>query len=398
VPFTQCDVFNPYSPPFDPTDPPDDPSAEERRFADEVSQDRVQYVGEQTFTTGEGGPGIENFGYVVIVPSENTTLLGADPVVSDGQKEVASGEFTFVKEGNTTEGSLDGAIVVFGSGAGAGLICDGEECRPTTEGVPQQDLPSIPAGSSGGLPCEAPGAPGGAPELPVSPPEPPEQVPDPPAVDPSDAPSPNYCVLFNPNHPPVDPENPPSEPYQERQTYHDRFGPNGGYTLGEDEAGFRNGPTANRFYVYGFDDERALYMEDVTIDTGERQYIVETRNVWMRDTSTVEGRSGVMVTMQNGSTSIPQGAELVCDGEKCAVVVTGDMGATDGLPPVYVDDDGDEDGTQSGSAEDSASERTVDATSESVEGYSEDVPVDTAVGLLPDLSNPADAVTALLEN
>ena len=391
APFTQCDVFDPYNPPFDPTDPPDDPSAEENRFARDVSQERVLYVGEQTFTTGEGGPEIENFGYVLVVPSENTTLFGAEPSLSDGQKQVAAGEFALAKRESTTEGSIDGAVLVFGAGGGAGLVCDGEECTPITEGVPQQDIPSIPTSGGGSIPCEAPGAPGGAPAPPVSPPE---QVPESPEVDPSDAPNPNYCVLFNPNHPPVDPGNPPSESYQKRRTYHDTFGPNGGYTVGEDEAGFRSGPTANRFYGYGYDDRQVVYVEEVTIDTGERQYIVETSNVRTRDTSTVEGRSGVMSTMQNGSQSFPQGAELVCDGEKCEVVVTGDMGATDGFPPVYVDDDGDEDGTQSGSAEDSAassgdsaSERTVDAASDSVEEASEDV---------PDLSNPGDGVTDLL--
>jgi hypothetical protein len=103
--------------------------------------------------------------------------------------------------------------------------------------------------------------------------------------------------------------------------------------------------------------------------------------------------------MRNGSQSFPQGAELVCDGEKCEVVVTGDMGATDGISPAYVDDDGTQSGSvadSTSSSGDSASERTVDAASDSAEETSEDVPTDEAVGFVPDLSAPGDGVTELL--
>jgi hypothetical protein len=111
-------------------------------------------------------------------------------------------------------------------------------------------------------------------------PEPPEQVPGLPDVAPGSPPSPNYYVLFKPNNPPVDPENPPTEPYQERRTYVDTFGPNGGYTVGEDEAGFENGPGVNRYYGYGFDEEQAVYNQEVTVDTGEREYVVDTSTIW----------------------------------------------------------------------------------------------------------------------
>lgn len=398
APFTQCDVFDPYDPPFDPTDPPDDPSAEENRFASDVDRERVLYVGEQTFTTGEGGPTIENFGYVVVVPSENTTLFATEPSLSDGQKQVAAGEFVLAKR----ERRRKAPSTVRSSSSAPARVPDWSVTARSAP-RPRRGSPSRMSRASRRVARVASPARRAVRLVALprrrSPRRNRRKVPEPPEVDPSDAAGPNYCVLFNPNHPPVDPENPPSEPYQERSTYHDTLDPNGGYTVGEDEAGFRSGPSANRFYGYGFDNEQAVYVEEVTVDTGERQYIVETSTVWTGDTSTVEGRSGVVLTMRNGSQSFPQGAELVCDGEKCEVVVTGDMGATDGISPAYVDDEGTQSGSvadSTSSSGDSASERTVDAASDSAEETSEDVPTDEAVGFVPDLSAPGDGVTELL--
>jgi hypothetical protein len=197
---------------------------------------------------------------------------------------------------------------------------------------------------------------------------------------------PDGCEAYDPNNPPVDPENPPGAPTYSETTSADTLGPEGGYKIGEADAGLENGPDANSFYSVGFDDEQAVFIDEITTDDGQKQYIVEARNAWSRDTSNVQGGSGLMLTIQSGSTSATTGGAIACDGDGCELDVRGDMGTTDQLPPVYV---GEEDS-------DSAVARNIDAAGGAIEDAAGEVPVDEIIGGVPDPINPGDTVEELM--
>ena len=308
-----------------------------------------------------------------------------DLSVSDGQTDDYVGLETTMesdRDFETSDGSVN--VILFGSGIGGGLVCENGECQPVVNGLLDPGIPAIPTGGGdGGTPCAVPIG-----ESAPAPPAPPEQVPEVPGVDPDPGavPNPNYCFVFNPNNPPVGPDSQPGQPYSERRTFVDTLGPGGGYQAGEDRGGLENGPSVSRFYETGYDDEQALVHEQVTIDDGQKEYIVDTNNVWSRNTSNVEGRSGVMLTIQNGTTAAKTGGAVVCDGEKCELQVRGDMGMTDQLPPVYVDD---EDG-------EGAFARNVDAAAGTVEGAAGEVPVDEIIGGVPDPTTPGESIDGLM--
>lgn len=363
VPFGPCEVVDPYDPPVDPTNPPDDPDVDYDVYSLDANGDRVVVAVRTEAVTGDGGPEGSDYTYVYLTPNDSESMVRLH--LFDGEKWYQTDVESEADPRNRTGTVLADAEVVDRT-AGGGLECDGEECEVVTRGLPQQDVPAIPTGGSGGVPCEPPAAPGDTPELPVDPSgELPEEAPEPPELDPSALPdAPNYCFAANPNNPPVDPQDPPQDPYYEQDTYSDDLSAEGGYRSDRVAAGLsRSGPRASSYQLLGFDDDASVYFQRVTVHDGQKSYTVQPEYRWTRDTGDAEGRLGGSLSVKNDSAPATSSFYVVCDGEKCYVTSQGDFGATDEVPPVYVDDEESDDSEDdSGSDDDSGGDSDTSAS------------------------------------
>lgn len=147
----QCDVFDPSDPPFDPTDPPRNPDADVDGGADEDLESFV-ILYHVTLEEGEEGPGSTSQVAVLVTGEEGE--VDPEAAVHDGEKPYEIDPYATMGDDGTGEAFVDAHL--FGTRGGAGVVCDGEECTVVPRGLPQEDIPAIPAPTGDGESNDSP--------------------------------------------------------------------------------------------------------------------------------------------------------------------------------------------------------------------------------------------------
>jgi hypothetical protein len=323
APLTQCDVFNPYDPPFDPTDVPDDPEANYHVYQREVGPDGVEL-----FVTVSGSPDSDYpFGRTIVDADASSDGVDVSQYsrTNDGSRNhIVFSEFEH--EPGTRTGTLSSDGLVIGKRVGANVVCDGEACT-IDQGVAPVGGQEIPTGGDDGddgddggsgapeppaeVPCEAPVGPGDVPEPPVDPTNPPEPLPpveNPAPVDPTNPPSAPIgpCDAYDPNDPPNPQPNPDAD-YTVYQVSEDSVVVGGNAAYNEEVAGFtlvrlsQSDDGEIQVWQYGqYNDGQkpGTLFSDVRYTPGTRQgqLVLDSRVIGKR-----------------------VGANVVCDGAACTV-------------------------------------------------------------------------------
>lgn len=322
APVTQCDVVDPYSPPFDPTDVPDDPNANVRREIVEVGEDGVLIVGRGGGQADDDWPGSSTIFGVQANP--DAVSVYADGDSDDGEKDYDQTGYVMYKPG-TEQGTIYVTSTSFGKNAALTVRCDGDNCTVNPEGLPVGEQEFSQGGDdneSDTFPCEAPVGPGDAPDPPEEPPE------NPTPIDPENPPGPAFgpCAVFDPNDPPVNPENPPDDPDADHNVYRSDVGEGGVLFLGDGEATLddgEGGPGAETLAGLQGDDEMVSALTWVTVNDGEKDYSAVSYTKVAPQSATRVGPDGARVVAYSDTTVTiigrDAGARITCDGTYCTV-------------------------------------------------------------------------------
>lgn len=328
APLTQCDVFNPYDPPFDPTDLPDDSEAGYRVYEQEVSPEGVTLVVGGSASPDSDYP--EGRTIAGVQATEDGVQIVQYTRGDDGDRDYVV--FTDVQHApGTREGSVEASTLTIGKRAGASIVCDGETCAfdQSVAPVGGQEIPTNRSGDDGGsdgppadVPCEAPVGPGDLPESPVDPTNPPEPLPpveNPTPVDPTKPPSSPLgpCDAYDPNDPPSTNPDPDAQ-YNV-------------YELDDDSVVVGGTATYNRSSGHGgrtiagviHGDNETTIVQYTRGEDGQKPFVTFASANVDRDSLTKVGFKGYQI--EGGTVVVVSGddrradASFVCDGEVCTL-------------------------------------------------------------------------------
>lgn len=305
APFTQCDIFNPYEPPFDPTDLPDDPQYD-YDIRPEVSEDGVYVGGGGQASPDSEWPGVDTVGGVR-VSQKGVTVIQLTTVDGGNRNSKAFSDARLYPGARTAE--LRGWSVVIDRKADASLLCNGEVCVASGPGpAPSQEVPTNRSSDGGGdsptVPCESPVGSEDIPELPVNLPNP------------SDA-SITPCDVYDPNRPP----NVSTSP--EYNVYESEVGTDavvGGVAA---TLGGSNSPNVNAITGVSRDQKEVRAAQSTYLHDGQKSYVFSASANADPRSATDAGLEGVNFYSDSGIGAHAFGeyaaVTVSCDGEFCTL-------------------------------------------------------------------------------